>query len=247
MAVYAYSDEQIEKMIAGAKRLRVSFCLTASAIVVAVVLLWFFYPDLPGFQKPWFFALFTTLFVVPLLQNIWRWNTWSDKARNSLRTQSVDISNGAVIVTYPSSHKRQLDQREILRAEEPSLGGGLYLRTANRYRWLLIPRKLDGYEAVKHELNQMGIAVVKTSILPNWEEFLGVLVVVATLVCTMVAHSVQVLTVNLVVAVLVSLAGLFVINAYSDAMPQPKMRMARFGAFLPVIFAAAGLLLVVYG
>ncbi len=247
MAVYAYSDEQIEKMIAGAKRLRVKFCLTASAIVVAVVLLWFFYPDIPAFQKPWFFALFTTLFVVPLLQNLWRWNTWSDKSRSLLRSQSVDISPGAVIVTYPSSHKRQLEQREILRAEEPSLGGGLYLRTANRYRWLLIPRKLDGYDAIKGELGTMGITIVKTSIPPNWEEFVGVLGFVTTGLCALFVNNLRVLTVNLFVSALLTLAGLFVINAYSDAMLQPKMRMARFGAFLPVIFAAAGLLLAVYG
>src|SRR5712691_10682715 len=188
MAVYAYSDEQIEKMIAGARRLRVRFCLTASVILVAVVLLWFFYPDIPAFQKPWFFPLLMALLVVPLLQNLWRWKTWSDKARSSLRSQSVDISPGAVIVTYPSGHKRQLGQREILRAEEPSVGGGLYLRTASRYRWVLIQRKLDGYEAIKHELNQMGIAVVKTSIPPNWEEFLGVLLFCATIICALAVY-----------------------------------------------------------
>ena len=139
-------------------------------------------------------------------------------------------------------YKRQLSISEVVRAEEPFLSAGLHLNTANRYRWILIPRDLDGYEAIKRELSVAGIAVAKTFIPTNWEEFFGVLLFIGTMFCAASAHNIRVLTANLLVSLLLSFGGLFVINSLVDAVPRPRMRLMRFGVFLPVAFAALGLL-----
>jgi hypothetical protein len=77
-------------------------------------------------------------------------------------------------VSGPLGYKRQLRINEIVRAEEPYLGTGLYLRTSNRYRWVLIPRKLNGYDASKRDLGVADAAVVKRFIPTNLEEFVFV-------------------------------------------------------------------------
>jgi hypothetical protein len=248
MAVHTYSEAYIERTIARARRIRLWFSITAAAVSL-VALLVSFYPNSPAFDKEmpaWLFAVITTIFVVPLLQILWRWKTWPDKARSALRAQTIDISPSGVTATY-SSAQRQLNRSEILRAEEPSLGAGLYLRAANRYRWLLVPRRLEDYDAIKGELNTMGIPIVSTISPPNWEEFVFVLLFMSTLACVMFVRDVRVLTANLVVALLVAFAGLYVINANPDNRANPKMRTARFGAFLPAAFATIGLLFAIYG
>jgi hypothetical protein len=248
MAVYRYNDEQIDRIVAKTKRFRVWYSVAAFLILVATGLLAFFRPDLPLFHEParaWLLGILTALFITPLFRTVWNWNTWAGKLKNSLRNVGVDISGGIVCVSYPSGAKRQVRQNEVVRAEEPSLAAGLYLRTPNRYRYILIPRKLDGYDAIKRELRGMGTEVVETSIPGNWEEFLFILLFVGTMICAFSTENVQVLTVNFFISLLVSLGGFLVINSNSDNLPQ--MRWARFGAFLPVVFAALGLWLAVSG
>jgi hypothetical protein len=88
----------------------------------------------------------------------------------------------------------------------------------------------------------MGVELIKTYIPPNLEEFVGVLLFMATILCTLYVQSVRLLTLNLFVALLVSLGGLFVISSNPDVKTLPQLRFAKFGVFLPVIFAAVGLL-----
>jgi hypothetical protein len=243
MAVYVYSEQQIERMVGKSRRLRIRFCVVAIVILVIAVLLALYRPTLPIFRRPmraWVMALLTSLFLFPLVRNIWRWRRWPDLLRNSLRETRVEVASGTVGVSGPFGYKRQLSISEVVRAEEPYLGTGLYLRTSNRYRWILIPRKLDGYEAIKRELAMAGAAVVKTSIPTNWEEWLFVLLFIGTMSCTLFTHNIRVLSVNLLVALLLAFGGLFIINSNPD-LERPRMRSAKLGMFIPVAFAGSAL------
>src|SRR4029077_603879 len=162
---------------------------------------------LPILHEPfraWVMALLTSLFLFPLVKTIWRWRKWPDLMRNSLREARVEVAPGTVGVSGPFGYKRQLSISEIARAEEPYLSTGLYLRTSNRYRWILIPRKLDGYEAIKRELAVAGAAVVKRLIPTNWEEFVFVLLFIGTILCATTVHDARILLANLGIAIVVS-------------------------------------------
>jgi protein-S-isoprenylcysteine O-methyltransferase Ste14 len=111
----------------------------------------------------------------------------------------------------------------------------------------VIPRKIDGYEAIKRELGAMGVSAVKTTIPPNWEEFVGMLLFFGTGICALTVHNIPLLIVNLLLSALLSFGWFFVINANPDVLKLPRMRWARFGAFLPVVFAAAGLWFALHG
>ena len=176
----------------------------------------------------------------PLVKTIRGWRKWPDLMRNSLRETRVEIASGAVGVTGPFGYKRQLSISEIVRAEEPYLGTGLYLRTSNRYRWILIPRKLDGYDAIKRELAVAGAPLVKRFIPTNGEEFVFVLLFIGTMLCATMVHDTRILLANLVIAVVVSVSGFLIVNANPD---NHQIRRARIGVFIPVVFAALGFLL----
>lgn len=129
--------------------------------------------------------------------------------RNSLRETRVEVGSGIVSVFGPGGYKRQFSTGEIVRAEEPYLGAGLYLRTSNRYRWILIPRKMDGYESIKCELPIPGAAIVKRFISTNTEEFVFVLLFVGTILCSAMVHDTRILLANLLIAIVVSVSGFF--------------------------------------
>lgn len=241
MAVYAYSEEHIESMIAKSKRLRVCFWVAAAVMLVITVLLAFYRPTLPIFREPfraWGIALLTAL-LFPLAKTIWGWREWPESMRNSLRETRVEIASGVVSVSGPG-YKRQLAISEIVRAEEAYLGAGLYLRTSNRYRWILLPHKMDGYEAIKHELPMAGAAVVKRLIPTNAEEFVFLLMFVGTILCATMVHDTRILLANFLIAVVVSVSGFLIINANPD---NRQIGRARIGVFIPVAFAALGFLL----
>jgi len=243
MAVYVYTEQQIEKMVVKWRRLRIRFCVSAIVILIVAVLLGFSRPTLAILHEPvraWVMALLTSLFLFPLVKTIWRWREWPDQMRNSLRETRVEVASGTVGVFGPFGYKRQLSISEIVRAEEPYLGTGLYLRTSNRYRWILIPRKLDGYDAIKRELAVAGAAVVKRFTPTNGEEFVFVLLFVGTILCATMVHDTRILLANLVIAVVVSLSGFLIVNANPD---NHQIRRARIGVFIPVVFAALGFLL----
>lgn len=242
MAVYVYSEQQLERMVGQSRRLRIRFCVAAVVILVVALLLALYRPTLPIFHEPyraWGMALLTSLFLFPL-KTIWRWRKWPDLMRNSLRETRVEVASGTVGVSGPFGYKRQLNISEIVRAEEPSLGTGLYLRTSNRYRWILIPRKLDGYDAIKRELAVAGAAVVKRFIPTNGEEFVFVLLFVGTILCAATVHDTRILLANLVIAVVLAVSGFLIVNANPD---NHQIRRARIGVFIPVVFAALGFFL----
>jgi hypothetical protein len=174
MSVYAHSEQQIERMVSNSRRSRIWFCVVAFSVLAVASLLAFYRPTLPIFRDPlraWVMAVLTSLFLFPPLQIIWRWKSWPDRMRNSLRGIRVEITPSAVSVSYPLGDKRQLSMGEVVRAEEPSLGGGLYLRTSNRYRWIMVPRKIDGYETIKRDMAGMGVPFVHNLVPTNWENF----------------------------------------------------------------------------
>jgi hypothetical protein len=250
MAIYVYSEQQIERRVANSRRFRIWFCVAAILILVMMGALAFYRPDFPNIHQPMrgrLSAILLAIFLGPLLDNIWRWRSWPDRLRNSLRKFSVEIASGIVSFSGPSGEKRQLGTSEIIRLEEPSLGGGLYLRTSSRYRYFLVPRKLDGYDAIKRELAATGAPLVKTFVPPNREELLFVLLFLGTIICAFCTDNIRLLKVNLFVAMLVSLGGLLFINNNADAMGRPQLRLMRFGALIPVAVAAFGLWLALQG
>lgn len=248
MSVHSYSEAGIERLISRARRVRRVFFLIASCLLAVVIVLALLRPDLPIFReplRPWLLAV-VGLPIPALLHGIWKRKDWAEALRGRLDKTKLEIAADSITVSN-SWFSRRLCRSELLRAEEPSWGTGLYLRTANRYRWAVIPRTLDGYESAKLELAGMGLAVEKTLIPPNWEEFVWVLLFLGTLICTMYLHSVRLLELNFLFALLLSIAGFFLISANPDLKKIPRMRGARFGAFLPVVFAGLGLLLALFG
>lgn len=250
MAVYAYSEPQIERMVSRAGRVRSRFGILAFIVLVVAGLLMVYRPALPLFHEPlrgWFLAILTSVFLIPVLSILRNWRSWPDKMRYSLRATRIQIFPGSVCMSGPQGFRREFNTGKIVRTEEPSLGTGLYLRTSNRYRWILVPRRLAGYEAIKQELGAVGVSAVRTTIPPNWEEFAGMLLFAATAICSFAVHNIRALSVNLLVALLLSVGWFFVINANPDVLRLPRMRWARFGTFLPVMFAAAGLWSALHG
>jgi hypothetical protein len=68
-----------------------------------------------------------------------------------------------------------------------------------------------------------------------------VLLFIGTMLCAITAHSIPVLTANLILSVLVAGSGLFLIRANPV---YPQIGKARIGAFIPVVAAAVKLLFV---
>lgn len=130
---------------------------------------------------------------------------------------------------------QKLAQAEIRRAEQ--VPWGIYLRSSNRYRWILIPAKIEGFAALQREIGEMGIPIVPAAIAPNCEEFVGVLVFAGTMICAIFAHSTRVLAANLFISIVVAVAGFAIVSANPENLP--KMRWARLGIFLPVLMTAS--------
>ena len=238
MAVYVYSDEQIRHLVNDARRNRVRLCVISGLIIAAVIPLMVFFPFTRLPARDWLVPIFIGL-LAPVFQEIWNWRTWPERFKNSLNKTRIELSTGGIRVSSAFAGDKTLGMHEIMRAEEPSTRVGLYLRTSNRYRWIVIPANLDGFETIKHELRGAGIEVKRTSIPPNWEEYLGALLFIATMICAVVVNNIRFLTINIVIALLLSLSGLAIINSNPDNFP--RMRWLRFGAFIPVIFAAIAL------
>ncbi|HET6841294.1 MAG TPA: hypothetical protein VFK06_06355 [Candidatus Angelobacter sp.] len=237
MAVYTYSEEQIERMVEKVKRLRVWLTVAVVLIPALVLPLAYFRPDWAIFHQLYRFWIVAFILLVNIIQY---WRRGPELLRTSLRNMEVEVTPNAITASYPLGYKIQLSPQEVIRAQDPSFGTGLYLRTANRYQSILVQRKFDNYAAIHQQLNQMGIPVVKTLFPPNCEGYVFVLLFVGTMLCAITAHSIPVLTANLILSVLVAGSGLFLINANPG---YPQIRKARIGIFIPVVAAALELLL----
>ena len=238
MAVYIYSEQQIESIIRATKRFRLRNCAVAAALLIAACLVAFLRPEwifgARAQARMWVLAALFVFVAGPLVDTLWRWRSRPLRLQRVLRERTIEVSAEGVTVSG-APRVRQLARSEIRRAEE--VPWGLYLRSPNRYRWILIPAKIDSFDAVKQEIAEMGIPIVPSASPPNWEELVGAVVFVGTMLCAIFAHSASVLAANLLISALVAVVGFLIIGASPDNLP--KMRWARFGIFLPVAMTAS--------
>ncbi len=237
MAVYIYTQETIEQITRARQRQRRRFCAVVSIILIAAVVV-------AGTRPEWIFGanqharlwVLTALFVFfagPLGDNLLRGKRRHAKLRQTLSETHVETSDAGIRYSAPQ-YVRSMSWQEVVRAEE--VPWGVYLRTRNRYRWLMISNKVGGFDSLTREITGMNIPIVQTASAPNWEEFAGMLVFTATILCAIFAQSVAWLAVNLALALIISVAGFLIISANPDNLP--KMRWARLGIFLPVAMTA---------
>ena len=244
MAFYCYSEDTISRMLQKGKRrtfwMRVvgAVWLALDLFAVTVLSLWFHGDPLKS--EHWSIALFVLPFVM-LMQSGKAGSGASKGVAEYLRTYSVVVSSYSVRVQSNLGPQRQFLREEILRAEESAWGSGLYLRTANRYRYLGIPRNIDGFSEIREELRAAGIPFAKKAIPTNWEEFaqvlafLGSLLFSGLIICDVVSRSPRVLTVNLTVALLGGLLGFFTTSL--TPVDSSRTRWVKFASFLPLLFA----------
>lgn len=114
---------------------------------------------------------------------------------------------------------------------------GLYLRTSNPFRWLLIPKSIDGYEEIKSGLAASAIPVTRTRLSPHWVDTLAVFIFLGSMIIVLVASNHEVLLVNLAVDVVLAALGLLVAHSRAD---NRKLKF-QYGFFycLPLICALA--------
>jgi hypothetical protein len=238
MAIYVYHDVEVDEIVQSSERLRRRFCVAAGILLAAACVVamlkpsWIFGPE--NHARAWVLALLAVFVAGPLAENLLRWKSRSKKLRESLRSTRVEVSSWGVRVLGDSG-MQALERAAILRAEE--VPWGLYLRSANRYRWILLPARIADFRALKWEIAEMRIDMVPAAVAPNWEEFVGALVFAATVICAIFAHSAWVLAGNLAVSVALAAAGFAVASANPENLP--KMKWARLGIFLPVAMTAS--------
>jgi len=256
MGIYGYSESQIESMVAKSRRYRVRYYILASVAIAATVVLLFLSPRWFELGRTWWIAFITTLFVHPLIQHLRFRKRLLPELQASRRQMKFDVSaervsyaafmprpftGGAVIA---GTEVRQIERSAMVRAEELSSGWrkGIFLRTSNRYQWLRIPRKIDGYEQLKGELISMGIPVVPVSIGPNWEEFVFIFLFVATLICPILTMDMRVRMISLVLSLLLVVPGILV-SRLSYTCTRKSRKLAYFGIFIPAAYNIALLFL----
>lgn len=238
MGVYSYRERDIEEIVGEMRRVRTVYCAGAATVLLSAAVVagmhpaWIFGDG--GRARWWVVAALFVFFGGPLGETVWRWRSRPVVLERALRAVRVEVSQEEFRL-FEEGSTRQLGRAEVCRAEEVSWG--LYLRTANRYRWMLIPRKIEGFEEARREIEELGIAVKQAGIAPNWEEFVGVLVFAGTMICAIFAHSAWVLGVNLMVSLVLAAAGFVIVGANPEN--APKMRWARLGIFLPVAMTAS--------
>lgn len=239
MAVFTYNEETIFRMVRRIKRVRIWLSVISVVWLVVDLLTAFGVLRKLGIDIRLHGPCSNAVFVLPfvmLCQSVGGWKPLLKTMADHLRAYSVDVSPYSVRIQYGLMRQRQFSREEILRAEEPSMGAGLYLRSPNRYRSILIPRRIDGYSEIKAALQAQGIPFVGKAIPGNWEDFAFVFLFCGSLLCPLLSQTRLVLELNLLVATLIGVAGFYVISANPDNMP--RMRWTRFATFLPLIFAA---------
>lgn len=176
---------------------------------------------------------------VILVQTLSPWKMGLKSQGDILKQLHVEITSDDIEVRA-GLFNRSLRRDEIVRAEESSLGRGLFLRTSNWYRWILIPRRIDGYQEIKDNLTASGTIVVSTKILPNWEEFFFVFLFCASLMCDIATHNRSILLVNLAAAVLIGVFGMILAKNLRDS-PKFMLRV-RLGSMIPAFIALLAVL-----
>jgi hypothetical protein len=237
MAVFTFSEETIARIAPRTQRVRMWFRAVAVAwlvLDVSVAVGQLYWPAIRTDLSAMWVNFAFIIPIILLFNNFQLRKHMLERMEAYMRSYSIDVSPYSVRVQSDLGPQRQFARDEILRVEESSWGGGLYLRSSNRYRWLVIPRGLDGYSQMKDELRASGIPFVEKVIPTNWEEFAIVFLYCGTLICDLVTRNRQVLTANLIVAILVGIVMFLIIGANPDS-PR-RMRWVRFAAFLPAAF-----------
>lgn len=244
MPTYAYSEGSIHKAVCRFMRIRLWLC-GASVAPLAVYLTAMFvrtdaWVTLAYLSSPWAEALFIVPFVL-LVQAGSGWKREPIRLQKHMHAYKVTLSPDCVSVENGVYPHLQLEREEIRCAEEPSFGGGLYLRTKSRYKWLLIPLKLDGYSDLKEALGSSGVPIVRTIIPPNWEEFVLALVYCGSIVCDVAAHDRTILALNCVIVILAAILCVLILN--SSSFKVRRRSWARVAVFIPAVLAVLSLFL----
>ena len=239
MPLYTMSQASILKHARQARKLQIwVYCLVAVFLILALYIRSCEQtgPSHPrfGFFEGAFIALF-----VALMQLIgpFPWHrSLLEFAKRAAFTVEIDADE---IDVSGELYRRRIPTSEVLKAEEPSWGSGLYLRTAKRYQWVWIPRRVDGFEEIKKYLTLIGISTVRATIPGNWEEYLFVVLFCGSLMCDIATSRPLILSGNLGVSLLLGFAGIL----FSRAVQDRKMRlMSLAGSFIPAIAAFVALL-----
>lgn len=238
MSVYVYGERQIQEILARSKRLRVGFCAGATGVLATAATMAWLRPEWifgAGDHARWWVIGALIVFVAgPLADNLSGWQRHWVGMERSLRATRIEVSANGVGLRGADS-ERKFGTEEIRRAEE--VPWGLYLRTAERYRWVLIPAGVVEFEELKREIGGLGVVIVAAGMAPNWEELVGGVVFAATMICAIFAKSTGVLAADLIVSMIVAAAGFVVVSANPENLP--KMRWARLGIFLPVLMTGS--------
>lgn len=237
MAVYALSPASIANNAAKLRKIRIWGSIILVPLMALFLYLRISHSSTFGRStEVAFIVLFVTLMT---LVQPYPWRLSSRKVAAKMGDFCIEITSDAVEIRS-SQFIRRIARDEIVRIEEPSWGGGFYVRTPNRYRWILIPRTLERFEEIKSGLAASGIPIVRTMIPPNWEEFLFVLLFCGSVACDLFATSRLVLFVNLGVALLLGVLG-FLVTATTE---NSRLRFkARLGSLIPLVAACLTLLL----
>jgi len=244
MSAYGYSEARIEELIErGIGRIRktVIVCLV---LVVGSILALCFHVGNFGLSGRIGLDPFFILFVIGpgIFQFYWNRRKFCETLRRSFSQFSVVVCDGEVRVSQLWGNTRQLQREQIVRLEEPKMGGGLYLRSANRYRWLLIPRSLDEYDQIKSELTSRGIPLVKTVIAASAEGGVICLGLCATLILAWVSQSMPWLTADLTLSLLMAVAGICL--AWANPDDRESIWKAAVPSLIPALLITSKIWLV---
>jgi len=222
-------------MVRRHRRIRIWLLAMLLPLAIADLVLDFSWPVWRQTYHDWSIGIFAACvaLLAPMLK---RRAHRVEQLTNSYRSFHVTVIPDSITIAAPPRWSRTLERTDVVRAEEPVVGGGLYIRSNGRYRWMIIPRSLDDYAEIRDLLPSLGIPVVRTKVPPNTEEFLGVLVFCASILCDLFAHSPGIKMGNLVVSAAIAVGGLIVIRRGWEN--DPRRLKAQIGCFLPLLGAA---------
>jgi len=238
MRFYCYSASRIEELVGKTRRSRRIVLFVGLGLLLTALLLMFYrFQISASLERKWNAGfIFSFVLASQAIQGGWNPRKKAEKLRTNLSLLNVTLTEEEIQIRYSKELTRNLAREDILRVEEPSVGCGLYLRSPNRYRWMVIPSSLDDYEEIKSELARMGIPTGNKRIATNYEEFIFVLLFCGTLICAGLVNNLYVLGVCLIVATLLVPCGMYVISASSEN--SARRWKSILGTLIPV-FAVA--------
>ncbi|MFC5863533.1 hypothetical protein ACFPT7_14600 [Acidicapsa dinghuensis] len=239
MAVYGYSEETIEKVRAKAKRNALPMRIIGVTLIIGSFVAMIVDTRI-GLRSDPLRSLPVVLIVLGMQLMGWTFRRGRKQLTDvvdAIVGRSYIVTEGEVRQLYPNGEERRFSREEIVRAEEVRLVRGLYIRSSNRYRWILVPETIDRYDEFKDELRRMGIPFVRRALPMNPEEWLFVAVYIGTLICPLVTHDRGILVADFVVALCLTFPGMLIIRANPDNRRLRKLAYA--GSFLPAVLILA--------